>query len=34
MILTARTEVADGVRGLDSGADRYLAEPFHHRQGA
>lgn len=28
LLLTARTEVADRVRGLDSGADDYLAKPF------
>ncbi len=28
LILTARTEVADRVRGLDCGADDYLAKPF------
>jgi two-component system OmpR family response regulator len=28
LLLTARTEVADRVRGLDSGADDYLSKPF------
>ena len=28
LMLTARTEIADRVRGLDSGADDYLAKPF------
>jgi two-component system OmpR family response regulator len=28
LLLTARTNVADRVRGLDSGADDYLAKPF------
>jgi two-component system OmpR family response regulator len=28
LMLTARTDVADRVRGLDSGADDYLAKPF------
>ncbi|SDJ37423.1 two-component system, OmpR family, response regulator [Frankineae bacterium MT45] len=28
LLLTARTEVADRVRGLDSGADDYLPKPF------
>ncbi|MEP6560208.1 MAG: response regulator transcription factor [Nakamurella sp.] len=28
LILTARTEVADRVQGLDCGADDYLAKPF------
>jgi two-component system OmpR family response regulator len=28
LLLTARTDVADRVRGLDSGADDYLAKPF------
>jgi two-component system response regulator TctD len=28
LIVTARTEVADRVRGLDLGADDYLAKPF------
>jgi len=29
ILLTARGEVEDKVRGLDSGADDYLAKPFH-----
>ncbi|MEY3174122.1 MAG: Transcriptional regulatory protein QseB [Planctomycetota bacterium] len=29
LILTARDEVADRVRGLDAGADDYLTKPFH-----
>ena len=29
LILTARDGVADRVRGLDGGADDYLAKPFH-----
>ena len=29
LILTARDGVQDRVRGLDSGADDYLAKPFH-----
>jgi two-component system OmpR family response regulator len=28
LLLTARTDVSDRVRGLDSGADDYLAKPF------
>jgi two-component system OmpR family response regulator len=28
LLLTARSDVADRVRGLDSGADDYLAKPF------
>lgn len=28
LLLTARTDIADRVRGLDSGADDYLAKPF------
>ncbi|UQX87604.1 response regulator transcription factor [Jatrophihabitans telluris] len=28
LMLTARTDVADRVRGLDAGADDYLAKPF------
>jgi two-component system OmpR family response regulator len=28
LILTARTDVSDRVKGLDSGADDYLAKPF------
>lgn len=28
LMLTARTDIADRVRGLDSGADDYLAKPF------
>ncbi|WP_341876623.1 response regulator transcription factor [Defluviitalea saccharophila] len=29
ILLTARGEIEDKVRGLDSGADDYLAKPFH-----
>lgn len=29
ILLTARGEIGDKVRGLDSGADDYLAKPFH-----
>jgi two-component system response regulator ArlR len=29
ILLTARSETEDKVRGLDSGADDYLAKPFH-----
>jgi two-component system response regulator ArlR len=29
ILLTAKGEVSDKVRGLDSGADDYLAKPFH-----
>ncbi|WP_336923316.1 response regulator transcription factor [Aquipuribacter sp. SD81] len=29
VMLTGRSDVADRVRGLDSGADDYLAKPFH-----
>ena len=29
LLLTARSEVADRVRGLDAGADDYLTKPFH-----
>jgi two-component system OmpR family response regulator len=28
LMLTARTEIADRVRGLDAGADDYLVKPF------
>src|SRR6476659_7328316 len=28
LMLTARTEVADRIRGLDAGADDYLVKPF------
>ena len=28
MLLTARTEVGDKIRGLDAGADDYLTKPF------
>ena len=29
LMLTARDEIVDTVRGLDSGADDYLTKPFH-----
>lgn len=29
ILLTAKSEIMDKVRGLDSGADDYLAKPFH-----
>lgn len=29
LMLTARDEIGDSVRGLDSGADDYLTKPFH-----
>lgn len=29
ILLTARGDVRDRVRGLDAGADDYLAKPFH-----
>ncbi len=29
LILSARSEVADKVEGLDAGANDYLAKPFH-----
>ena len=32
LMLTARSEVADRVRGLDSGADYYLTKPFDHQE--
>jgi len=32
LMLTARTELDDKVRGLDSGADDYLAKPFETRE--
>ena len=32
LMLTARSEVADRVRGLDSGADYYLTKPFEPRE--
>ena len=32
LILTARTETADRVAGLDSGADDYLGKPFEHQE--
>jgi two-component system response regulator TctD len=32
LILTARDAVSDRIAGLDSGADDYLAKPFHPRE--
>lgn len=32
LMLTARTDVADRIRGLDGGADDYLAKPFSFRE--
>lgn len=29
LLLTAKDEIADKVKGLDSGADDYLTKPFH-----
>ncbi len=32
LMLTALDDVEDKIKGLDSGADDYLAKPFHHRE--